>query len=133
MQFFCYYSFKNEAATCYLISNIQALIGYPNWIEDVKCEGSSTMLDSLKSVIAGIEARNNIRIYRALQTVRIRSGREMSAEFKSHTRQNDCEEWLSLFMQTVDLQIRADEVEQRIYRPVTFMDRYFKMEIVCGT
>jgi uncharacterized UBP type Zn finger protein len=125
-------SFRNEGATCYLISDIQALMGYTNWVEEVKAECSSTMLDSLKSVIAGIEARNNIRIYRALQTVRIRSGRELSAEFKSHTRQNDCEEWLSLFMQTVDLQIRADEVEQRIYRPVTFIDRYFKIELVCG-
>jgi ubiquitin C-terminal hydrolase len=111
--YFAYISFRNQGATCYLNSFLQALTALPDFLDEVMEElpMMSSQLAPLQSLIQARAAGKHEMVYACLKEIHQRFAKEVDNNFKSQFAQQDMDEFLTLYLDKIDSQIKAKRKE----------------------
>ncbi|CAB3375509.1 Hypothetical predicted protein [Cloeon dipterum] len=101
--------FRNQGATCYMNSVLQALSSLDNFCKDVLEElpMMSSQLCPLQSLLQERLKGNEDKVFICLRELHRRFGLEVNSSFADHNEQQDLDEFLTLYLDTIDTQIHS--------------------------
>ncbi|XP_065332146.1 ubiquitin carboxyl-terminal hydrolase 37-like [Cloeon dipterum] len=123
--------FRNQGATCYMNSVLQALSSLDNFCKDVLEEMPmmSSQLCPLQSLLQERLKGNEDNVFICLRELHRRFGFEVNHSFADHNEQQDLDEFLTLYLDTIDTQIYSIRkfLDPTDFRP-TLVKRNFSFE-----